>query len=167
MPAYVAQRAINQRLGGPRLVLHDVRRPRQVRGETVDGPDQLLRILALEEILVQTAFDEHQLFRARAASVEKFLGHPLGTDLVRRSLNEQRRYFHVADEIFRVEKPAADEMDGNARKRDARKIRQIRERRLKNESVEWMTANHLRRDGAAEREAVENRRKVLRANLVV
>ena len=75
-------------------------------------------------------------------------------------MDHEERDVQIPYDFERVEQPSADQMDRHAREGDARQIGQVGERRLKNESVEWMAADDLRRDRAAEGVAVENRGNV-------
>ena len=68
---------------------------------------------------------------------------------------------------LRVEEVAGQEVERKARPGDPRDVGERGEGRVKNQTVERVMANHLRGDGAAEREAVEHRRQVPRTDLLV
>ena len=113
---------------------------------------------------MQSAVDEDQFLRAGAARIVQLLRHPGGTDFVGRAVDDECRNGEIADDFERVEEPAADEMKRHAREGDAGDVGQIGEGRLQDQTVERMPADDLGRDRAAEGVAVEDGRKIARAN---
>jgi len=76
--------------------------------------------------------------------------HPAGDDLVRRAMEDEHRNADLLHHGDGVEEIAGEEMQRQARPRDARDFRKRRKRRMENEAVERVMTDHLRRDRAAE-----------------
>ena len=83
-----------------------------------------------------------------------------GMDFVGRAVQHEQRDLQFAHRVDRVEEIAGQEMQRQARMEQARHGRQTGERRLQDQPVEGMAADDLRRDGAAEGEAVEDRGEI-------
>jgi len=98
---------------------------------------------------MQSAFDAVDLFAWRAAGLVHGIRHPARTRFILGAVKNQQRNLKIAQRAGRIECPSAEEMQRNARKCHARDRRKTAERRLQNEPVEWMCANHLGRDRAA------------------
>src|SRR6202022_4502017 len=93
--------------------------------------------------------------------------HPARHDFIVTAVENEERDAQRADGSVCVEDLSGEEVERQTRPRHAREVLKIRERRLENQSIERMMKTDLRRDRAAERVSIQQRRKVLRADLIV
>src|SRR6202035_4396914 len=161
----VTPKAFQETLETRWLAVQRARVSRKVGGEAIDRPHHLVRIAEVQ-ILVQSAIDEIDP-PGPGAGVVQSVRHRAGTDFIFAAVENEQRNLQLANDAQRVEQTPADQMQRQARIRSAGDLRQRGERGLQNQPVEWKAPDELGGDRAAERVTVENRRHLLRPDLVV